>query len=227
MLEITNTQVSGLINSVLASGYAMMTEPYAKPLSEYTEDSVEFQKGINRLKRLNNASLNTKVKCHNHALCGITVDFDIKYPQYITPELQRYKFLDIITSSSKMHKLLKMDLDVACNELVSQEAIDNLRVYINQFNIIKDNNFEIFEFTTRTGKIIIKGAKECLDYAWSQVLSNTPMGLELFMRCKTNYLCLQNIYYQRKDHKLFEWRTFCDWIESLPYARTLILGFDD
>lgn len=39
-----------------------------------------------------------------------------------------------------------------------------------------------------------------------------------------NYQTLRAIYHQRKNHKLDEWRTFCDWVETLPYAKELIIG---
>ena len=41
--------------------------------------------------------------------------------------------------------------------------------------------------------------------------------------CSFNYETLINIYFARKDHKLAEWHTFCDWILTLPYARELIV----
>jgi hypothetical protein len=57
-----------------------------------------------------------------------------------------------------------------------------------------------------------------------RVLSNCPQGIELFMRCSTNYEQLATIYRQRKHHKLKEdWGAFCSWIESLPYAKELII----
>ena len=103
MLEITNVKVYDLKESVIASGNAMRLEPV-----EYTEE--EFQKGLIRMQRLVYASNKTEVHCHDNALTGIRVSFDIKYPQYWTPEFQRYHFADIVTSSSKMHKLLKMSM---------------------------------------------------------------------------------------------------------------------
>ncbi|MDR1302992.1 MAG: hypothetical protein LBJ81_00020 [Puniceicoccales bacterium] len=51
-----------------------------------------------------------------------------------------------------------------------------------------------------------------------------PMGLELTARVNTNYMQLRIMYHQRKAHRLSEWRTFCQWIESLPLAKILILG---
>ena len=60
------------------------------------------------------------------------------------------------------------------------------------------------------------------------VVSNCPMGLELFMRCSTNYLQLKTIYRQRKGHKLKEdWGAFLSFIEELPYAKELIIGKDE
>ena len=209
MLEISNVKVYDLVPSVLASGYAMMTEPYSKPLEEYTEDSEEFKKGIQRIIRLNKASKGD-IKCHNHSLCGIHVMFDVKYPQYWSQEFQRYHFADIVTSSSKMHKLAKMDLTTSFNKYVDPTIIKMVQHYVNEYNEVKDN----------------PNVDERTKYAhFMCMLSNCPLGLELFMRVTTNYLELQNIYFQRRHHRLKEdWGAFCDFIESLPYSKELIIG---
>ena len=58
-----------------------------------------------------------------------------------------------------------------------------------------------------------------------RVISNCPLGVELFMRCTTNYRALKTIYKQRKHHKLKEdWGAFCKFIEELPYAKELIIN---
>ena len=57
-----------------------------------------------------------------------------------------------------------------------------------------------------------------------EILYTNPAGFELTARLTTNYRCLKNIYVQRKNHRLPEWREFCSWIESLPYAKELILS---
>lgn len=57
-----------------------------------------------------------------------------------------------------------------------------------------------------------------------EILYTNPAGFELTARLTTNYRCLKNIYAQRKNHRLPEWRAFCLWIESLPYAKELILS---
>ena len=55
-----------------------------------------------------------------------------------------------------------------------------------------------------------------------RVLYNIPVGFRLTARMTTNYRQLKTIYQQRRTHRLPEWRTFCEWIELLPYAKELI-----
>ena len=55
-----------------------------------------------------------------------------------------------------------------------------------------------------------------------KILYSNPCGFKLTARMTTNYRCLRNIYIQRKDHRLPEWRAFCKWIETLPYFDELI-----
>ena len=60
------------------------------------------------------------------------------------------------------------------------------------------------------------------DITIDDVLANVPMGLEITARMSTNYLQLKTIYNQRKNHRSQQWRIFCDWIKTLPYAKELI-----
>ena len=223
MVRIDNVKVYDLKESVIASGNAMRLEPVPY-------DEAEFQKGLLRMKRLVGASQAGNVRCHDNALTGIRVSFDIYYPQYWTPEFQRYHFADIVTSSSKMHRLLKMDLDKACNKYVSKQHIDHIKDYVELYNYLEglrpDEWFEGHTFTLRNGEVIhCKTKEEALYTCWMIILSNCPLGLELFMRVSTNYKQLQTIYWQRKNHKLKEdWGPFCKMIEELPYFNELILG---
>lgn len=215
MLEISNVKVYDLKESVIACRNAMRTE-----MPEYTEE--EFEKSLERAKKL--------AKCgggsgHSNFRKGIRVSFDIKYPNYISPELQRYGFVDIVSSSSKMHRLMEMDLDFACNKYVPQIFIDEMRKLVDGYKVIK-NNIKHLEgkYVLRDGtKISINNKQEALYYAFMQCISACPQGIELFMRCSTNYEQLATIYRQRKNHKLKEdWGAFCDFIKSLPYSKELI-----
>ena len=51
-----------------------------------------------------------------------------------------------------------------------------------------------------------------------EILYSNPAGFRLTARMTTNYRQLKTIYFQRRDHRLPEWRAFCKWIETLPYA---------
>ena len=224
MLKIENVNVYDLKESVIASGNAMRLEPV-----EYTDE--EFEKGLKRMSRLVKASQSGNVHCHDNALTGIRVSFDITYPQYWTPEFQRYHFADIVTSSSKMHRLLKMNLDSACNKYVSKDVINYINDYIELYNHLleekEQNSFIGHKFTLRDGTVInCDNVEDALYTCWMIILSNCPLGLELFMRVSTNYKQLQTIYHQRKHHKLHEWGNFCKMIEGLPYFKELILGED-
>lgn len=195
MLEITNWKVYDLEESINACRYSMFEE---------IPENVDFSKSLERAKKL--------VKCPTNSgecnfLTGIRVSFDIKYPQYIAPELQRYHFLQIVTSQSKMHKLTKMNIRNQCNKYVT----DEMCMFVNNF-IISYN--EAVKYGTKVEQY----------EAWMRLISNCPLGLELTMRCTTNYLQLRTIYNQRKNHKLKEdWGAFCTWITTLPYAKEFIL----
>ena len=194
MLEISNVRVYDLKESIIASRNAMRLTP-----PEYTDE--EFEKSLPRAIQLANTKNGSG---HQTFLSGIRVSFDLKYPNYISPELQRYHWIDIVTSSSKMHRLTKMDMDGCFNEYVTQNSINQMKQLIKQYN---DNpTYERFMY----------------------VISNCPQGVELFMRVSTNYLQLKTIYHQRKTHKLKEdWGNFCKAIRVLPYAQELIVGLNE
>lgn len=212
MLEIKNTRVYDLKESIIACRNAMRLE-----MPEYTDE--EFEKGFARAKKLVQASKNGTVKCHDNFMTGIRVSFDLKYTQYITKQFQRYHWFDYVSSSSLMHRITKMDFEKCCNKYVTQESIDQMKRLIIEYNEISN-------------ELVLDGYHEDhtkrLYEAWMRVISNCPMGTELFVRVSTNYKQLQTIYFQRKGHKLKEdWGEFEKWVESLPYAHELIIGDAD
>lgn len=216
MLEVKNIKVYDLKESVIASRNAMRLE-----MPEYTEE--EFQESLKRAIQLANAPNGSG---HQTFLSGIRVSFDLKYPNYISPELQRYHWIDIVTSSSKMHRLLKMDLDKACNKYVTAEMIDELQGMIDVYNSMVENNTTHGIFFMRDGsRIEANTHKMCLYYQFMRIISNCPQGIELFMRVSTNYLQIRTIVHQRYNHKLSEdWGAFIDFARDLPYAREFIFG---
>ena len=147
--------------------------------------------------------------------------------------MQRYHFFDIVTSMSKMHRLLKLDIKNSCNKYVNQATIDTLMKLIENYNAILNDPIEHSAeyysdavFTGINGETYkINNKEDALYVAWMQVVANCPLGLELWMRVSTNYKQLQTIYYQRRHHKLIEdWGAVIKMIEELPYFDILILG---
>lgn len=194
MLQISNVKIYELEESVIACRNAMRTEP-----PQYTKE--EFEKSLRRAIALASTPSNSG---HANFLTGIRVAFDIKYPGYISPELQRYHWIDIVTSASKMHRLTSMDMDMCFNEYVTEYSKNQMKELLDDYN--RDKSYVNF----------------------MRLLSNCPYGIELFMRVNTNYMQLKNIYAQRKHHRLKEdWGAFCKMVESLPYFHEFIeLKFD-
>lgn len=223
MLNVKNVKVYDLRESVIACRNAMRLE-----VPEYTDE--EFEKSLERAKKLVQASKNSNVKCHDNFLTGIRVSFDMKYTQYITKQFQRYHWFDYVSSSSLMHRLVKMNLDQASNKYVSKDVIDYVNSYIELYNHLleekEQNSFIGHKFTLRDGTVIkCDNVEDALYTCYMIILSNCPMGAELFVRVSTNYKQLQTIYHQRKHHKLREdWGAFNEFIESLPYSKELIIG---
>lgn len=191
MLEVKNVKVYDLKESVIACRNAMRLD-----MPDYSSED-EFVKGLCRAVKL----VNSKGSGHANFRTGIRVSFDLKYTQYITKQLQRYHWLDYVSSSSMMHRITKMDFSECCNKYVLPEVINIMRTCVDVYNT--NPTYENF----------------------MRIISNCPMGAELFVRVSTNYEQLATIYKQRKNHKLKEdWGAFIEFIESLPYAKELIIG---
>lgn len=222
MLEFSNVKVYDLRESIISCRNAMRLEA-----PDYNSEE-EFNKGLDRAKKLVNASKNdNNVKCHDNFLTGIRVSFDMKYTQYISKQFQRYHWFDYVSSSSLMHRITKMDFSKCCNKYVSQASIDEVTKWVNVYNNILDNHIEEYVFDTGKEKFHTYAYKDTIYTAFMLVISNCPMGTELFVRVSTNYKQLQTIYYQRKNHKLHEdYNAFIDMVKSLPYAKELILSED-
>ena len=186
-MRITNTKVYGLVESVCAAGY-----PVGK--SDYSES---------RAKRLGSVPAGSGHDCF---LKGVVVQADITAPQYWWLQWQRYHFHDIISSESKMYGILKMNIDVQCNEYVDAPVKEHLKSLLAAWN-----NIDIY-----------LDGKDKKDL-FQRIIANTPMGLMLKARITTNYLQLKTIWHQRKNHKLQEWQVFCVWIEGLPKFKEIVL----
>ena len=194
MIEIRNTEIFGLDRTIKASGnsFAIGDIDTLTPIDD---------KDVNRATKLGSSTL--PHQSHDSYLKGVVVQFDIKYPQYWSMEFQRYNFVDIIMSTSKMHRLSK-NANLDFNEFKKQ-----FNKYVTTQNILNIQSLAK-DYENAEGK-------DAKYEAFMKLVSNLPMGYELWMTVSTNYLQLKTIFTQRKNHKLKEdWGEFCKWCVSLP-----------
>lgn len=136
---------------------------------------------------------------HDNWLNGIIVQFDLTFTNKAWVEAERYHFLDFVSSQSTMHRITKFDLDKAYIEYTDPRMIEIMQQLVAQYNAdpTPDN--------------------------YLKVLYSNPAGFKLTAGMTTNYRQLKTIYYQRKNHRLPEWRVFTEWITTLPMFKELIL----
>ena len=129
VIKVDNVRVYGLNESVIASGYPMQIE------TNDMNKVVIGDKDLKRVKHLGNAISGSGHDCFAK---GITIQFDLQVPEYIWRQLDRYHFIDYVSSQSKMHRIVKIDIDEACNKYVSDYTKDYLKRLVWMYN-----NFEL------------------------------------------------------------------------------------
>ena len=137
---------------------------------------------------------------HDNWLNGVIVQFDLTFTNKAWVEAERYHFLDFVSSQSTMHRITKFNLNKAYIEYTDPRMIEIMQQLVDQYNAdpTPDN--------------------------YLKVLYSNPAGFKITAGMTTNYRQLKTIYYQRKNHRLPEWRVFTEWIESLPSFKELILN---
>lgn len=194
------------------------------------------EKDIKRGTNLVNAT-KTGNTAHHQFLTGIRVNFDLTCSNKMWVEAERYRFLEFVSSQSTMHRITKFDLDKCYNEYVDPRIIEIIKEKVNQYNLLIDkinsyNNNTEKNFGDNRAEQIYKKIREAkrrrlqaqAKRKYLEILYSNPAGFTLTARMTTNYRCLRNIYIQRHDHRLPEWRAFCRWIETLPYAKEFLIN---
>ena len=200
MKPISNIKVYDLEESMRAAGYPMRTD---------LDETPDFTKDWSRAQRLTKASRFNAA--HAQFLTGIVVNFDLTFSNKAWIEAERYRFLNFVSSQSTMHCITKFGLRKQCNEYVDERIITIVQEYIDLYNSLTAQDEETIEFKKNL---------------YLKILYNLPSGFQLTARMTTNYRCLLNIYNQRHDHRLPEWREFCNQLlEELPFFRELVEAY--
>ena len=151
-------------------------------------------------------------------LNGFRIAFDLTFSNKAWVEMERYHFMDFVSSQSTMHKITKFELKSQCNKYVDSRIIDIVQEYINEYNRL--SNLDNVNLTEK----VAKNRADIMKELYLTILYNIPSGFQLTARMTTNYRQLKTIYFQRRNHRLPEWREFCKWIEQLPYFKEWVLS---
>lgn len=181
---------------------------------------------FNLMKRLRNAGTD-----HRKFMRMIAVYVDITAPLYWWKEFDTYKVGTVANSCSTMHKIADKEFtlkDFSCEHLgvtVPAELNDGIEVFQNLWieslkRTIEDLNIARCYYISEQNTDLKK------EY-WLQMIQLLPSSYNQRRTVMLNYEVLANMYKSRKNHKLDEWHTFCDWVKSLPYSELITGNFDE
>ena len=185
-----------------------------------------FEVGPNDLKLM--TTLRNAGTDHRKFMRMITVYLDITAPLYWWKEFDTYKVGTVANSCSTMHKIAdkKFTLEDFSHEHLLSMANNNAgdTLFLNDANNIRVDGDDLLGLIINVlnyyrGRYIKTKDKRY----WWQLIQLLPSSYNQRRTVMLNYEVLANIYKSRRNHKLDEWHTFCDWIESLPYSK-LITG---
>lgn len=170
---------------------------------------------------------------HRKFMRMITVYLDITAPLYWWKEFDTYKVGTVANSCSTMHKIAAKEFNVNdfshehIEELDGDEynmsydlllrTVDILNYYRKKYNTASEKLK--MDITNAEKKHVLAQQK----LFWCQMIQLLPSSYNQRRTVMLNYEVLANMYKSRRNHKLDEWHTLCDWIESLPYSE-LITG---
>lgn len=197
-MKLENIKVYDLDESLIASGYPMRTE-----LTQREPDEKDIRRGLNLTKASNGNG------AHGQWLTGVRVAFDLTCTNKMWVEAERYRFLEFVSSQSTMHRITKFNVREQYCEYVDPRVIDIMEEKVAEYNNLADDV-----------------APEEKKKKYLEILYTNPAGFELTARMTTNYRCLLNIYIQRKDHRLPEWREFCQQLLELPLFAELVAAYE-
>lgn len=160
---------------------------------------------------------------HRKFMRMITVYLDITAPLYWWKEFNTYKVGTVANSCSTMHKIAEKEFTLenfSCEHLLSYWGEEK----VNPTIIYPCTPMQHLNQTIACLNVCRKKYLETKDKKyWWQMIQLLPSSYNQRRTVMLNYEVLANIYKSRRNHKLDEWHTFCDWIEGLPYS-ALITG---
>ena len=241
MIKLENTEVMGWEAAI--RGMRNPMNSWEKSDSNFFDDSeghvcnicqgrgsmslIEIgQNDFDLMKRLRNAGTD-----HRKFMRMIVVYVDITAPFYWWKEYDTYKVGTVANSCSTMHKIAdkKFTLeDFSCEHLgvtVPAELNDGIEVFQNLW--IESLKRTIEDLNIARSYYIREQNVDLKKKYWLQIIQLLPSSYNQRRTVMLNYEVLANIYKSRRNHKLDEWHTLCDWIKTLPYSELITEIFDE
>lgn len=135
--------------------------------------------------------------------------------------MDTYKIGTVANSTSTMHKLASTPITKDCFEM---DDFNNIKIHNNKFYDSDQCIDHMWNNIINYCEVLRQEYNKTKDIKyWKELIRILPEGWLQTRAWSANYAVLRQIYYWRKAHKLSEWRQFCKWVESLPYAKELIL----
>lgn len=145
---------------------------------------------------------------HRKFVRMIFVSVDVTAPMYWWKEYDTYKVGTVANSTSTMHKITSKPFELSDFSVdhMNEEGIAAMEKLIETLE-----NLRLRYIETKDKEL------------WYTIIQLLPSSYNQMRTCTLNYENLCNIYYARRNHKLAEWHTYCDWIKELPYFSELFL----
>ncbi len=207
MIKISKTSVMNMENAM--RGARNPLNSWNRMDSRYDEDGnfILGENDRNLARRLVRAGSD-----HRKFIRQIFVSVDFDAPLYWWKEYDTYKIATVANSTSTMHKIAAkpFELDDFSHDHMNDTALESLKATIAVLEQLRQ------EYLQSKDKQV-----------WYSMIQLLPTSYHQLRTCSFNYETLVNIYHARKNHKLEEWHTVCDWIRTLPYAADLITMEDE
>ena len=230
MITITGTDVYGFQHAVKGARNSWNSWEKSDSCFDVTKDGHPIL-GENDLKLLGN--LAKAGGSHAKSRRKIVVYADITAPLYWWKQMDTYKIGTVSDSTSTMHTICAKQFDD------SDFSIEHLTTLIDQHVSVSGQwhtvpisykaNFNRLSFVLNKARDIYldykeKGNEEMAEQAWWQIIQLLPESYNQLRSMMFNYENLSHMYHDRRHHKLGEWHVFCEWVETLPYSKELIIG---
>lgn len=206
MLKVENTEVFGWEAAIRGMRNPMNSWHLSDSKFNFADHHSVFWMGEKDLKLMQN--LSRAGSDHGKFLRMINVTVDITAPLYWWKEFDTYKVGTVANSCSTMHKIhaKEFELDDFSHEHLDKEELDILESVIYSLNWNRRKFIETKD-----------------NYYWWHMIQMLPSSYNQKRTVQLNYQVLKTMYFARRNHKLDEWHTLCEWMETLPYFKEICI----